>query len=60
MDEQPTWKEALALERIEDAKSANDGAVRKLVRELFPSHDFGDWPESFTASREQMVGDQGR
>lgn len=58
MDEQLTWEEALALERIEDAKSANDGG--KFVRELFPPHDFGDWPGSFTASREQMVGDQGR
>jgi hypothetical protein len=26
----------------------------------FPSHDVGPWPEGFTASREEIYGDDGR
>ena len=53
--------EALVFERIEDAASPNDSAPQTLsMLELFPPHDFGSWPEGFTASREHICGDHGR
>ena len=53
--------EALVFERIEDATFSNDSTAQALsIRELFPPHDFGAWPEGFAASREQIYGDHGR
>ena len=41
-----------------DATSQSDSTVEVLsMQELFPLHDFGSWPEAFTASREQIYGD---
>ena len=41
-----------------DATSQSDSTVEVLsMQELFLLHDFGSWPEAFTASREQIYGD---
>ena len=41
-----------------DATSQSDSTVEVLsMQELFPLHDFGSWPEAFTASREQIYYD---
>ena len=54
-------EESLVFERIEDTALAGDRATPALsMRELFPPHDFGNWPKGFAASREQIYGDQGR
>lgn len=53
-------EESLVFERIKDAAPASDSAPALSMRELFPPHDFGTWPEGFAASREQIYGDQGR
>lgn len=54
-------EESLMFERIKDAALASDGAApAPSMRQLFPPHDFGTWPEGFAASREQIYGDQGR
>ena len=54
-------QESLVFERIKDTAPASDSAAPALsMRELFPPHDFGTWPEGFAASREQIYGDQKR
>jgi hypothetical protein len=35
-------------------------AARPRFTEGWPAHDVGPWPEGFTASREQLYGDDGR
>ena len=53
--------EALVFERIAEARAPREGAAEALsLRELFPPHDFGTWPEGFAASRGQIYGDDGR
>ena len=53
--------EALVFERMEDAALPSDSAAQALsMRELFPPHDFGTWPEGFVASREHIYDDHGR
>lgn len=53
--------EALVFERIEGVASPSDSTAQPIsMRELFPPHDFGTWPEGFVASREQIYGDHGR
>ena len=52
--------EALVFER-KDAAASDQGDQRALlIEEIFPPHDFGTWPEGFTASREQIYGEDGR
>lgn len=44
-----------------DAAAPRQGVDRDLsIQELFPPHDFGNWPEGFSASREQIYGEDGR
>ena len=53
--------EVLVFERMGDAALPSEGAAEALsMRELFPPHDFGVWPDGFVASREQIYGDDGR
>lgn len=53
--------EALAFERIGDTTLPGHSTAKTLpMRELFPPHNFGTWPDGFTASREQIYGEQGR
>ena len=53
--------EALVFERIEEAKSPSDSPAQALsLPELFPPHDFGNWPAGFAATREQIYGDDER
>ena len=52
--------EALVFERIEDAATSNRGQEVLSIEDIFPPHDFGSWPEGFTASREQIYGEDGR
>ena len=53
--------EALVFERVGEAASPSGRAAQPLsLRELFPPHDFGNWPQGFAASREQIYGDDGR
>ena len=37
-----------------------DEATKPRAPLVFSSHDVGPWPEGFTASREQIYGDDGR
>ena len=52
-----------ATESVRGAATAPSGEHRQRVLamdEVFPSHDFGPWPEGFSTSREQLYGDEGR
>lgn len=51
--------EALVFERLKSAPPRT-GQPALSIEELFPPHDFGSVPSGFTASREQIYGDQGR
>ncbi len=52
--------EALVFERVDDAAASKDGQQPLSIEEIFPPHDFGAWPEGFSASREQIYGEDGR
>ena len=52
--------EALVFERVADATTQPQGGRDLSMQELFPPHDFGNWPEGFSASREQIYGEDGR
>lgn len=52
--------EALVFERVADATAQPQGGRDLSMQELFPPHDFGNWPEGFSASREQIYGEDGR
>ena len=52
--------EALVFERIDDAATPNRRQRHLSIDEIFPPHDFGAWPEGFSASREQICGEDGR
>ena len=51
--------EPLGFERMQDA-SQGRGRPAPSIEEIFPLHDFGNWPDGFTASRDQVYGDGGR
>ena len=40
--------------------SGTGQAVMPSIEEIFPPHDFGNWPDGFTARRDQLYGDGGR
>ena len=52
--------EALVFEHVEGGPLPKDIAPAFSMRELFPPHDFGTWPDGFAANREQIYGDHGR
>ena len=52
--------EALVFERLENTASAGSGQRALSIEEIFPPHDFGTWPNGFSASREQIYGEDGR
>lgn len=53
--------EVLVFERVADAAAPRQSVGRDIsIQELFPPHDFGNWPEGFSASREQIYGEDGR
>ena len=47
-------------EHVEGGPLPENIASALSVRELFPPHDFGTWPDGFTANREQIYGEHGR
>ena len=51
--------ETLVFERMPGA-SQSRGEPTPSIEEIFPPHDFGNWPDGFTASRDQIYGDGGR
>ena len=51
--------ETLVFERMQGAPQSR-GRPAPLIEEIFPPHDFGNWPDGFTASRDQVYGDRGR
>ncbi len=52
--------EALVFERVDDAATWNRGQQALSIEEIFPPHDFGAWPEGFSANREHIYGEHGR
>ena len=52
--------ESLVFVRLAAAPSAERGRRVLTIDKIFPPHDFGPWPESFSASRQQLYGDEGR
>lgn len=52
--------ETLVFERVTDATAQPQSGRDLSMQELFRPHDFGNWPEGFSASREQIYGEDGR
>jgi len=50
--------EALVFQRLRSASATGQPALS--IEELFPPHGFGSRSGKFTASREQIYGDEGR
>ena len=50
--------EALVFQRLKSAPATGQPALS--IEELFPPHGFGSRPGKFTASREQIYGDEDR
>ena len=50
----------LGVERIEQTATPHRGQQALSMEEILPPHDFGAWPEGFTANREQIYGEDGR
>ena len=51
--------ETLVFERMPGAPQSR-GEPTLSIEEIFPPHDFGNWPDGFTARRDQLYGDGGR
>lgn len=52
--------EALVFEPLDDLPPQDDGPRAASLDLVFPPHDFGSWPEGFSARREDIYGAGGR